>query len=949
MSFFVVPTVSYQTQQKLKKHKEKKDEKKEEKKLRKEAAAAAAASNASISDQHSKHSSHSTARGSSYDSGKKKKKSSGWSIISGRSSTSSKESKESKDNEDSRSILSNFTSKNSAVSMNDQNSEYSNEQHYNNEDGMSMYSYQSSARPQLNPVKSPSSLSVENRFDNESEIEPPIDREATPKLQQTGTAKSLPTTSTAQSPTQIEEETPSLIASNYKKSMDTDTFKQYKSMSAPSSSASNTILAAPKPNNSSNSPISPITPLTPSATYSHHTSIPYSPHSVRPRTNSAYSTSNASILSSSSNSHQQHPHYLQNYAFHRNNSLTPSSSNTGLNLTSTFTSSKESKHTFRKLSFLGSNSKRKDSTASLTASPGSESPGSSIHSQNNSYFPDPTSADSKLFLPFQPLLDLSVFNSPEEMQKVLLTPAYQVFRYNSFLSVVGSYHSSDALSFAKVRNHSLFRFIIRQQRAKKLIAKNGFNNPANFHDLSSTENILAYYLYAKTRTFLRTLIKESSKNQQLYNHEELVQCNFVNYVRYLINLPELSDTSDLNDIEQKHYEFKSVFGTIANALYSLKKDETTGVVSTETTRAIKIKLLLECITKVSYEYILLEKYRFDMFMKFHNNHLIDKRPLVQLFNTYKDHIKSHNKESPKVLLYNSANSVQYGWYLAITVPFVRFIESHIYTEDNSILQDYDRYRKLEESQIKTNFTKSDIELFDEFFSKLNLSTYQEFNAMSMDSLVKLNKLIENQSSKFVHINRREIPDPSNAFTYKPMNFEYYNKSLSTISTNTFNLIQCQDLPFQVKKENYKTILREFCRTLKPGGSFICNSIHFGSKTTEEFQLQFRDGKFPTAWNYIDFSLLKYFEAIPNFVEVILLELNEIFGKGNVKFSISLLSSTTEVNKFLIKFGGMKLFELVGKFDEYCEFFKDGENLHSSNDASIHFGVHIEAKKVHRVI
>ncbi|KAI5959851.1 uncharacterized protein KGF55_005083 [Candida pseudojiufengensis] len=945
MSFFVVPSVSYQTQQKLKKHKEKKDEKKEEKKLRKEAAAAAAASSgASIIDQQSIHKHHShghshSSRGSnSSESSKKKKKSSGWSIISGRSSTSSKESKESKDNDDLRSVFSGSAPKDSSSSMIDQVSSYSNDQ--NVDENVSLYSSQSSRPPALNPVKSPSSLGNEKRFEQELTPEESSEKESTPKLEQSNTSESIPTTT----PQQDEEETPSLIASKYGKSMSQNTFKQYKSLSAPTS---HTISAPSKPTNTSTSPISPISPMTPAATFSHHSSIPYSPHSVRPRTNSAFSPSNTSVPTSQNPTHtQQHPHYLQNHAFHRNNSLTPSSSYTGSHLMPTFSNSKESKHTFRKLSFLGSNMKRKDSSTSLGASPGSESPGSSINSQTtNSYFPDQTTnEDIKTIPPFKPLLDLSVFNSPEEMQKFLLTPAYQVFRYNSFLSVVSSYHSSDALNFAKVRNHSLFRFIIRQQRAKKLILKNGLHNPENFMDLSSTENILAYYLYAKTRSFLRSLIKESSINQQLYNHEELVQSNFVNYVRYLINLPESPESLELTEIDKTHYEFKSIFSTIANALYQLKRDETTEIISSETTKAIKVKLLLECITKVSYEYILLEKYRFDMSMKFHNNHLIDERPLIQLFDIYKHHIKLRNKESPKVLLFNSSNSVQYGWYLSITIPFVRFIESHIYTESPTICQDYEKYKKLEESTIKTNFIKSDIELFDEFFNKLNLTSYQEYNSMSMDSLVKLNKTIENQSTKFSQINRREIPDPSNAFTYKPMNFEYYNKSLSTINDETFNLIQCQDLPFQVKKENYKTILREFYRILKPGGYFVCDSIHFGSKTTEEFKLKHKDGKFPTAWNYIDFSLLKYFEAIPNFVEVILQELSQIFGKGNVKFSITLLSSVTEVNKFLLKFGGMKLYELVGKFDEYCEFFEDNENLRNVNESSIHFGVHIEARK-----
>ena len=75
------------------------------------------------------------------------------------------------------------------------------------------------------------------------------------------------------------------------------------------------------------------------------------------------------------------------------------------------------------------------------------------------------------------------------------------------------------------------------------------------------------------------------------------------------------------------------------------------------------------------------------------------------------------------------------------------------------------------------------------------------------------------------------------------------------------------------------------------------------------------------------------------------ELNVIFGKGNVQFNISLLSSALDVNGFTIKFVGMRLFEVVGRFDEYCDSFTEvGETFKSELLDSIHFSIHIRAVK-----
>ena len=47
--------------------------------------------------------------------------------------------------------------------------------------------------------------------------------------------------------------------------------------------------------------------------------------------------------------------------------------------------------------------------------------------------------------------------------------------------------------------------------------------------------------------------------EQFYNHEELIQMNFINFIRYIMQLPDIPDPSILNETEQKIYEFKEIF------------------------------------------------------------------------------------------------------------------------------------------------------------------------------------------------------------------------------------------------------------------------------------------------------------------------------------------------------------------------------------------------------
>ncbi|KAI5970168.1 hypothetical protein CANMA_000779 [Candida margitis] len=934
MSFFVVPSVSYQTQQKLKAHKEKKKAKEKKKDVEKE-----------VKKEERRQESDASSIMS------KRKKKPGWGLLH-RTSTSSKVSADMRDDgeyeEDAKSMMSGYPT-NPPMLPSDP------EINSDAEDWESLYSDQISKSKSFTNLPKARSEEPETKHFNLDEVL--SEDESNPKnkdsasqsksSEQTPDFGSISSSSqknvahssflsgASQRPTarseqaERDEEMPSLIANNYGKTMRAETFKP---LNQQRQQSIHTGLAV-SPKTPSTPTISPLTPAIPVAPF--HASSPHSTSSSRPRVNSAFTTTSAP----SGPAQQRYP---SNAAFHRNSSL--SSNNT--TQSQPVLGSKEPTSKFKKLHFLTGSTKKKGSSKSLPSSPGANSPQQSPGSskQTDSYFPDVSNQPTNAVIPsFHAVLDLSVLNSYDGIKQNLLNPPYQVFRYNNFLSLMSEYHSSDAIHFAKIRNQSLLKFIVRHKRAKEVVDKRGYFDQENYRDLHNTECILAYFLYHEIRTDLRRMIKFASKNHQWANHEELIHTNFVNYIRYLVLLPEIDNLDDLSDEFRRHYKNKQVFSVIANSLYALKHDISSDV-SNENNKATKAKLLIECVTKVSYEYILLEKYRFDMTSKFYANHLIARRPLMELFGLYKNNIAQNNKENVKVLLFNSSNSIQYGWYLAISVPFVRFVETSIYAEDMGALQDYNVYQKQEDATIKTNFTISDHELYDNSISKLKLTTFQEYNSMSMESLVALSKKTDNDSSNYAHLKREEVPDPSSAFSYRPMNFEYYSQSIATIPSNSFNLVQTTDLPYEIKRENYKTILHEFHRILKPGGSLVTDSIHFGSKSTHEFLHEHVKGNFPRAWNYFDFSVSQHFEVIPNFVETILLELNTIFGRGNVKFGINLLSSSSEVNYFLAKFGGLKLFEMIGKLGEYCNYFEDGDTVKSQHESSVHFCVHIEAIK-----
>lgn len=666
-------------------------------------------------------------------------------------------------------------------------------------------------------------------------------------------------------------------------------------------------------------------------------------------------------------------HFNQNQVFQRN-----SSASSGLSQESQYSAPHSSKDnlSFRKLSFLGSSGKRRGSTVSLPGTIGS--PGSS-NKQDASYFPEnssnttspspgPTSASQshisnmsfsygtqspqppssllamKVIPPFNVNTDLSVYNTRESLERTFVSPNYLVFRFNSFLDLLSEHHSTDAIGISSIRYHLLLKFISKQKNAKDFIRKGNKLSFGSPYGLTMADSVLAYHLYGPMRGILRELIRMRLNDHGWKNHEELVQCNFINFVRYVATLPDNANPAELNDIEKKIYEFKEVFNQTANAMYLLKKEQATESDSADIAE-FRFKLLIETITKVCYEYLLLEKYRLDITTKYNNNHLIDKQILKKLFYKYEANIRSGNRENVKVFVYNTSYLIQYSWYVALSMPFLRVLESHVYTEDKNLIQDLEQYRRVEMITPKMDFTASEQELFDTFTKKLSFGSFSEYNNTTMDKLVKLHRSIDNQSPKYAKINRHELPDPASNYSFRPMNFEYYNSSMATLRNESFELILTPDLILQATEKTYRTLVSECYRILKPGGTLVIDSIQFGAKNPQEFLERYKDGRFPEVIGDEDLGLLKYFDAIPNFTETILKELSLVFGKNNVQFSVTLLSSSLDVNSFSIKFVGMRLFEIVGKVDEYCDSFTEtGENFKSESNESIHFSIHIRASK-----
>lgn len=521
-------------------------------------------------------------------------------------------------------------------------------------------------------------------------------------------------------------------------------------------------------------------------------------------------------------------------------------------------------------------------------------------------------------IPFLPVTTLEFLNDPKSMEVHLTAPYYQNLRYSLFLDIVAHQLPNDPVNFANIRLHSIANFIVRHRNSTR--TKSQLIPPQA--DIRIYEGILASELI-RCRLFLRELITSGyEKNRDTMNldasnpmnrengdlattsdvlklhndslknlkhHEELIQMNFTNLVRYIINLPAVS--SKPTDELVRHYQYKLIFNKIADGLQALKKDEYGNE------EVDKEFLLVQAITKVSYDFILLEMYHIHILTKFNNNSIIEEKILKELFELYQ------TGTIPKVLFFNQRFSNQYAWYFSTTLPFIRLFELGIHNE---------KYTIDNNSWSKVNSSSKELA---SYFNMLGMKTYTSYrNKPPKDSI-------------------KHIKSITPANDHKPINLAFYSSCLAFIPDNSLNLIQCRDLLYQLNVSNYKYILGQFHRILMKGGhlELPCITLYSHGKSN----------------CLLDVDLENNFEMIPDFTTTILKELSVLFGKNSVQQSIVVLNPKNEVSQFLINHLGLQLYEQLDRINDYCEYFNnngtDEHNAtHSGND--VHYYIHMKAKK-----
>ncbi|EGV64038.1 hypothetical protein CANTEDRAFT_104803 [Yamadazyma tenuis ATCC 10573] len=535
------------------------------------------------------------------------------------------------------------------------------------------------------------------------------------------------------------------------------------------------------------------------------------------------------------------------------------------------------------------------------------------------------------FPEFSTIKDLRFLESPGKMQENLYSPSFQVFRFSNFLDILNAQHNNDPINFANIRHNGISKFILRHSE----YSNKSIDDDWKPHDMRDFEAPLAYSLI-KMRSFLRILIRSQSgkdgKGAELFSCEELVQLNFTNYLRFLLNLPQKftsTPTNQLDETSAMHQSFKIMFTRIIKALLTFRKEETGDVMSNTTTAT---SLLLQLITKVSYEFILLEKYHINIITKLGNNSLLDSRVVERLFRQYHKGLSQppSRRNLPKVLVYNSYFSAQYSWYMCVTIPFLTVVEMAVFNEDQELISDPERYRQQEKNTVKTSFEKSDAMLYASYFKDIKFKNYQKFRSTSDEQFVSIQRANHDNSS----VSESLISSSQ----HKPKNFNFNCESLATIPNATFDVVQSRDLLFQLTNSNYRTIISELHRVLKIGGTLEVPIILSGTDTISPDTTTVG---FPKFTNATGLNLSKYYDMIPDFAEVLLKIILEVFGEGNVRMATALLNTTSEMSDFLVKDIGLHIAEMVGETDKYC---RASQHPIGERNKDVHFFFQIQAEK-----
>ena len=530
---------------------------------------------------------------------------------------------------------------------------------------------------------------------------------------------------------------------------------------------------------------------------------------------------------------------------------------------------------------------------------------------------------------------LEILNSQSSMKNAFYRADYAMQRFSVFLDWLSELQVNDPINFAGIRVHSLYKFVGRLHKSQ--LTNDDSNQKPTKWDIHHLEGSIAFELF-KLRHFIRKMAA-SDPQKKVVLTEELMQINMINYSRFILNLPNLprEKIEGLDEIYKQHYKFKNFFGDMALKISSTRKD---GYLDEVTTGVLDDDYLMQTIEKVSYEFTLLEKYFMHILFKLNKEFPIENRVTKHLYSLYKLNLKFEKKESLKVLVFNSCFSRQYSWYLSATLPFLRVIESSkIYSGELLQLEalDGDANPEITRSEKQEDFRKADIGLWEGFFKRLTLGTFENFKGMSKKDLVTIQK--EAGDTKLAELS---LNKPT-AIKIKPVNFEYYSKSLTTIASETFHVIQSRDLNFQLNKRNLKPFIQEFHRILKPGGILELPIILSGEEEKEKSPQGVKTS-FPNASTFMDIEIREKLDLIPHFFEELLRVLSEVFEPKKIKFSSVILSSHNDLTAYLINYTAFSLCERFGLIEKLHEQFERLKNQEQLEKIPCHYYFYVQVEK-----